>query len=198
MIRSAAAVLIAGVVAASAAATDPVRVKGSSASFPATLNLPNGDKTVRLDLTGAGLRTKIGLGVYAVASYLQEGTAARTADDVVKADAVRLLHLVMERTVAPDDFIGAFKSAVGKSYPADAFAAEFKQLAAAVGDRSAAKGDHVFLVSVPEAGVRIKLADKVDVTIKNPAFARALWEVYLGSKPLDDGLKKSLVGMLPR
>jgi hypothetical protein len=109
-----------------------------------------------------------------------------------------MLHLVMERTVEPSDFIGAFKAAVGKTYPADKFAAEFAQLAAAVGDKAAQKGDHVTLTHTPGAGVRIKLADKVDVSIGTPAFAQALWEVYLGPNPIDENLKKGLVSLLPR
>ena len=42
-----------------------------------------------------------------------------------------LLYLVMERAVGAGDFIDAFKTAVGKSYPADKFAAEFAHLAVA-------------------------------------------------------------------
>jgi hypothetical protein len=44
--------------------------------------------------------------------------------------------------------------------------------------------------------VRILVGKKVDVTVKSPAFAQALWEVYFGPKPLDEGLKKELVGLL--
>ncbi|WP_390697647.1 chalcone isomerase family protein [Gemmata massiliana] len=51
-------------------------------------------------------------------------------------------------------------------------------------------GDNVTLLYVPGEGVRVQVSNKVDVTIKSPAFAQALWEVYLGAKPLDEGLKK--------
>jgi hypothetical protein len=109
-----------------------------------------------------------------------------------------MLHLVMERTVSSTDFIGAFRAAVGKSHPADAFAAEFAQLTAAVGEKAAEKGDHVILLASPGTGVRIRIAGKVDVSIRNAAFAQALWEVYLGPKPIDESLKKGLVSWLPR
>jgi hypothetical protein len=115
---------------------------------------------------------------------------------VPTADAVRLLHLVMQRTVQPTEFIGAFRAAVGKSYPEDKFAAEFKQLADAVGENAAVKGDHVTLLHAPGEGVRVLAGKKVDVTVKSPSFAQALWEVYFGPKPLDEGLKKELVGRL--
>jgi hypothetical protein len=198
MFRRAVVALVVGALAApTGSAADPVPVRGSQVTYSPSVEVQGKDRNVKLSLTGVGLRTRIGLRVYAVASYIQDGAAVRTAEDVVKADAVRLLHLVMERTVEPAEFLGAFKDAVGKTYPADKFAAEFKQLAEAVGDTAAAKGDHVTMLYVPGAGVRIRLADKVDVTVKGADFARALWEVYLGPKPIDESLKKGLVGMLP-
>ena len=42
------------------------------------------------------------------------------------------------------------------------------------------------------------MVGKVDVTFKNAAFADALWEVYLGARPLDEKLKKGLLEMLSR
>ena len=195
MFRLAALVLLA---APMAVAADAVPVRGSSASFPTTVTVPAGDKTVPLKLTGVGLRTRLGFRVYAIGSYLQDGVTPRSADELANADAVRMLYLVMERTVEPADFIGAFKSAVVKTHPADKFAGEFDQLTAAIGGTAAAKGDHVSLVSTPGAGVRVQIVGKVDVTIKNPAFAQALWEVFLGPNPLDESLKAGLAGRLSR
>lgn len=195
--RAVAALVIGALAAATGSAADPVPVRGSQVTYPPSVEVPIKDGNVKLALTGVGLRTRIGLRVYAVTSYVQDGAAVRTAEDVVKTDAVRMLHLVMERTVEPGDFLGAFRDAVAKTHPADKFAAEFKQLAEAVGDTPASKGDHVTLLCVPGAGVRIRLADKVDVTVKGADFARALWEIYLGPKPIDEALKRGLVGMLP-
>lgn len=196
MFRSTVVALIVAVVAVTGMAADPVPVKGTSVTYAPTVSATVKDKAVQLNLTGTGLRTKVGFGVYTVGSYVQDGTRVRSAEDVAKADAVRLLHLVMQRTVQPDDFIGAFRTAVGKSYPEGKFAAEFTQLVNAVGKNAAVKGDHVTLLNVPGEGVRIQVGQKVDVTVKSPAFAQALWEVYLGPKALDEGLKKGLVGQL--
>lgn len=196
MHRPAVVALVVAVVAGTGTAADPVPVKGTSVTYAPIVSVTAKDKAVPLNLTGVGLRTKVGFSVYTIASYVQDGTRVRGADDVAKADGVRLLHLVMQRTVQPTEFIGAFRAAVGKSYPEDKFAAEFKQLIDAVGENAAAKGDHVTLLHVPGEGVRIQVGKKVDVTVKSPAFARALWEMYLGPKPIDEGLKKELVGLL--
>jgi hypothetical protein len=199
MLRRAVVALVVGALGAlPAPAADPVPVKVASATYPASAAVAVGDKTVKVNLTGVALRKRFGAGVYTIGSYVQEGAAVKCAEDVVKADGVRLLHLVMERTVDSEDFVAAFRIAVGRIDPDDKIAPEFKQLTDAVGDNAAAKGDHVYLIAMPGVGVRIRLADKVDVTIKNPAFARALWEVYLGENPIDETLKKDLVGMMPR
>jgi hypothetical protein len=199
MFRRAVVTLIVGALTATTAvAADPVPVKGSSAKYPPAVAVTVGDKVTDLKLTGVGLRSKAGFSVYAVGSYLQDGVTARTPDELAKADAVRMLHLVMERTVEPGDFIDAFKTAVGKTYPADKFAAEFAQVAKAVGDTAAKKGDQITMLYTPGAGVRIQIVGKVDVTVKGAAFAQALWEVYLGPKPIDENLKKGLVGLLTR
>ena len=171
MFRRAVLALVVGAgTAATGMATEPVPVKGSSASYAPSVAVVVKDREVQLHLTGVGVRKRVGVAVYAVASYVQDGAMVRTAEDVVKADAVRMLHLVTERNVQPADFIGAFKSAVGKTYPEEQFAAEFKQLADAVGDKSAAKGDNVTLLYVPGAGVRIRMADKGGLTAKNLAL----------------------------
>jgi hypothetical protein len=198
MFRSAIVALLVVVVAMPGMAADPVPVKGTSVTYAPAVSANVKDKAVQLNLTGVGLRTKVGFSVYTVASYVQDGTRVRGAEDVAKADAVRLLHLVMQRTVQPDDFIDAFRTAVGKSYPEGKFATEFTQLVNAIGKNAATKGDHVTLLHMPGEGVRIQVSNKVDVTIKSPAFSQALWEVYLGAKPLDEGLKEGLVGMLAK
>lgn len=196
--RAVVALVVGALVAATAGAADPVSVKGSSAKYPESVAVTVGDKVINLKLTGVGLRSKIGVKVYAVGSYLQDGVTAQTAEELTKVDAVRMLHLVMERTVEPADFIDAFKSAVGKTYPADKFAAEFAEVAKAVGTMAAKKGDQVILLYTPGTGVRIQIVGKVDVMVKGAAFAQALWEVYLGPKPLEEALKKNLVGLITR
>jgi hypothetical protein len=196
--RAVIALVVGGVAALTAVADDPVPVSGSSVKYPRAVAVQVGDKATTLKLTGVGLRTRAFLNVYAVGSYLQDGAAVRSAEELARADAVRMLYLVMERTVDPADLLDAFKTAVGKTYPADKFAPEFAQVAAAIGTKSAQKGDHVSLLAVPGVGVRIQIVGKVDVTVRNTAFAQALWEIYVGPKPIDEDLKKGLVSQLPR
>jgi hypothetical protein len=198
MFRAAASVLFVASAALNIPAAEPVAVKGSATKYPTAVSATVGQKTYRLNLTGVGLRTKLGFGVYAIGSYLEDGARVRTAEELMKTDAVRALHLVMERDVQPREFVDAFKTAIGKNHPADKFQDEFAELMKAVGDRPLKKGDQIVLVAAPATGVRIQIVGKVDVSFKNAAFTEALWEVYLGAKPLDEKLKKGLVEMLAR
>jgi coproporphyrinogen III oxidase-like Fe-S oxidoreductase len=198
MFRAAASVLFVASAALNIPAAEPVAVKGSATKYPTAVSATVGQKTYRLNLTGVGLRTKLGFGVYAIGSYLEDGARVRTAEELMKTDAVRALHLVMERDVQPREFVDAFKTAIGKNHPADKFQDEFAELMKAVGDRPLKKGDQIVLVAAPATGVRIQIVGKVDVSFKNAAFTEALWEVYLGARPLDEKLKKGLVEMLAR
>jgi hypothetical protein len=198
MFRCVSGILIVAVCAQKTPAAEPVAVKGSTAKYPPSVSVALGGKSVKLNLTGVGLRTKFGFGIYAIGSYLQDGASARTAQELMTTDAVRALHLIMDRDVEPRDFVDAFKTAIGKNHPADKFQNEFAQLMKEVGDRPLKKGDQIVLVASPETGVRIMIVGKVDVTFKNAAFTEALWEVYLGARPLDEKIKKGLTEMLAR
>lgn len=179
-----------------ALAAEGLPVPGSNVKFPAVVTVQHGQQTVTLKATGTALRTRAIFSVYAIASYLQDGNTAKTADDVARAEAVKMMYIVMERTVSGKDFIDAVKTAVGKSHPADKFAAEFTQLNEVLGDKSAAKGDHVSLTYLPGTGLRVQIIGKADLTVKGAEFGRAVWEVYLGAKPIDDGMKAGLVSQL--
>src|SRR4029453_15544700 len=93
--------LVIGLFALNSPAADPVTVKGSSAKYPPAVSITVGEKAVRLNLTGVGPRTKLGFGIYAIAGYSEDGPRVRTAEELLKVDAIRALHLVMERDVEP-------------------------------------------------------------------------------------------------
>lgn len=198
MFRCAPGILVLVFCASNSTAVEPVPVKGSAAKYPPAVSLAVGEMAVKLNLTGVGLRTKFGFGIYAIGSYLQDGASVKTAQELMTTDAVRALHLIMERDVEPRDFVDAFKTAIAKNHPPDKFQDEFTQLMKAVGDQPLKKGDQIVLVATAATGVRIMIVGKVDVTFKNAAFTEALWEVYLGSKPLDEKIKKGLIEMLTR
>src|SRR5947209_10861087 len=99
-----------------AMAAEMVGVPGSNARFATAVEVQAAGKSVRLALTGAAMRKKAIFSVYAVASYLQEGVAAKTAEQLAAAEGVKLLHLVMERAVSGEAMAAAMRAGVRRSY----------------------------------------------------------------------------------
>src|SRR2546421_223137 len=74
----------------------------------------------------------------------------------------------------------AIQAGVRLNHPADAFAAELKKVAEVLGALDLRKGDQVTLTALPRVGLRCQVVGKTDVLIENPAFAKAVWDIYLG------------------
>lgn len=179
--------------AAASQAAELVGVPGSGTRYPTPVTAQVAGKDVSLVLTGVAMRKKYLLNVYAIGSYLQDSVAARTAEELVAADAPKRLHLVMERDVDGKTMAEAFRTAIRANYPAPALDSEVNQLVAFMEPLAANKGDQVFLTHVPGVGLHCQMLGKAEVTIASPALARAVWEIYLGKNHLGEDIKKGLV-----
>jgi hypothetical protein len=180
-----------------AAAEDAVGVAGSEVRYPTAAEATVGGKAVRLVLTGAALRKRIGIKAYTVASYVQDGVPVRTAEQLIESAAVKMLHLVMQRDVDGPTMAAGVRTGIRLNYPADAFAAELDKFERAMKDQELAKGQHVLLTAVPAVGLHCRVPGKADVTIPNPAFTKAVWEIYLGPKNVGEAVKAGLLSRCP-
>jgi hypothetical protein len=189
-----AAVAILG--AATARAADNVNVDGSDVTFPTQIESTIEAKPNKLSLTGAGLRRRVFFKVYAIGSYVETGTRVRSADDLVRADVPKQLHLVMERDVAGQDMADAVEKGIHQSRGDRAFPDELKSLGETMRGLELKKGDNVWLTYVPKKGLEVDIAGKKQFRIDNSDFAKAVWEIYFGKKNIDDDLKKALVSRL--
>jgi hypothetical protein len=191
-----AAVVLVGLCGAVALAENDVTVPGSSAKFPPLIESKIGDNAVRLDITGAALRTKLLFNIYAIASYLQNGVVVHRAEELAAIDAPKQLHLVMERDVDGKDMAAAFREAIRLNYPAPQFDSEVSQLADFLQAHTVRKGDHVWLTHIPGVGLHARLVGKTEVTIRNAAFSKAVWDIYLGKNNLGLSIKEGLTSRL--
>jgi hypothetical protein len=173
-----------------------VSVPGSTAQYPAVVECSVAARPVKMVLTGAALRQKLFVNVYAVGSYVQEGVRVRSAEELAAVNCPKRLHLIMQRAVDGKDLAEAFRAAIRLNYPEPAFAAEITTLSQFLRSTAAQKGDHILLTHVPGVGLQCSLAGKADFLIKNPAFARAVWDIYLGKNNLGESIKKGLVARL--
>jgi hypothetical protein len=193
-----AAVVLVGLCGAVALAENEVTVPGSTAKFPPLIESKIGDNAVKLDITGAALRTKLVFNVYAIASYLQDGVVVHSAEELAAVDAPKQLHLVMERDVDGKDMAAAFRDAIRLNYPAPQFDSEVNLLAEYLQAHPVKKGEHVWLTHVPGVGFHARVVSKTDkaMIITNPAFSKAVWDIYLGKNNLGLSIKEGLTSRL--
>jgi hypothetical protein len=192
LIVAAALVLaVAGLVAA-----EMVGVPGSKAKYPDLTEIQIGDKSYRMTLTGTALRTRWGFNVYAIASYVELAVNVHSAEHLIALDCPKQLHIVMERDVEGKDMAEAFKAAIRLNHNEPEFAAEIETLTGAMLANPAKKGDHILLTHVPKVGLRCAIGSKPEFTIENPAFARAVWEIYFGQNNLGLSIKEGLMSRL--
>jgi hypothetical protein len=194
MLLAAALVILASTTVAIAA--ELIGVPGSSVTYSSEIDAKVNGQNVPMTLTGVAVRKKLLFNVYAVGSYVHKGTPLKTAEDLAATDAPKMLHLVMERDIDGKDLGQAFADAIRLNYPAPAFDAEVKLLTDYLKSRSVKKGDQFMLVHAPGVGVECVMNGKTETVIRNVAFARAIWDIYLGPKNIGIEIKAMLTARL--
>lgn len=190
------AVTLLGVAASLALAADMVPTPGSNVRFPTPVDVTLNGKPVKFVLTGTALRSKYFVSVYAIGGYVQEGSGVKSPEDLASFDGFKRLELVMERDVSGKDMADAFQSAIRLNYPVPSYNAEMAQLNEAVRALNLTRGDHVWLTHLPGVGLHVALAGKSEMIIRNPAFTKAVWDIYLGRTNLGNEIKRGLVSRL--
>jgi len=158
--------------------------------LPETLDA--GGKT--LVLNGAGLRKKFFFKIYAGALYLPEKDS--DPGKIVPADApmaVRM-HFIYDG-VSAEKLIetwneGFEKTTGGRPGPLSDRIAAFNGLFTG----EAGEGDVYDIVYIPSEGVRVIMNGRAAGTIQGLDFKTALFAIWLGEDPADDGLKEEMLG----
>lgn len=189
-------VAAAALLGAAAPAGETVGVDGSRTEYETKIEPTVGGKPVKMVLTGAALRKKLVFSVYTIGSYVEAGSGVRSAEDLAAADCPKQLHLVMERDVEGKEMAEAVQKAIRNGRGNDAFPEELKALAETMKGLTLKKGDHVRLTNLPKKGVECDVAGKKQLLIENSDFSKAVWEIYLGKKNIDEDIKKALASRL--
>lgn len=146
-----------------------------------------------LVLSGAGLRKRLFFQVYAVGLYVQD----RKADPIAQPGPKRV-HIHMLRDVGAEQFTEALADGIKANHPeaeAKALEPRVKELGAIMAGLKEAKtgmvialdwtgSETVLVVDGKPAGPPIQGAD----------FYRALLRIWLGEQPVQEDLKKALLG----
>jgi Chalcone isomerase-like len=117
-----------------------------------------------LVLNGAGVRTKIIFKVYVAALYVSQKQT--TAGAILSDTNSQRVALHMLRELSDEKLLNAFNEAIEANHTLDYMS----------------------------GGTQISLNGTPRGTIAGEAFHRALLKIWLGNKPVQDDLKKSLLG----
>jgi len=186
-----AATVAAAVALNAGAQAQPVELEGQK--FEPTVQV--GGQT--LTLNGVGLRKRAIFKVYLNGLYVpQKSTDAAT---LINEKGARRASLRMLRDVDADSFVSAFTDGLKNNLSeaelaalkpqVDAFTATMKS----VGEVK--KGDVINFDYAPDGGTRITVNGQPRGNpIPGHDFYAAVMRIWLGDKPVDDGLKKGMLG----
>ena len=147
-----------------------------------------------LVLNGAGVRTRLMFKVYVGSLYVP--AKVKTAADVY-AKAPRRIQLNMLRDVTPDQMIDALNDGLNQANSAadaGAVKAQMADLAGMLKSMGQLKEGNVLAFDFVDGGTRVSLNGQAKGTIAGDAFNKALLNAWIGDKPVQDDLKKAMLG----
>jgi hypothetical protein len=150
-----------------------------------------------LTLNGAGLRKRAFFQVYAVGLYLPQKGSSTAA--VLGQAGPKRVSIHMLRDVSADAFTEALADGIRANHSetdAKALEPRVKELAAIIAElKEAKKGMAIALEWQPAAGtVMLVNGAARGKPIAGEDFYRALLRIWIGDKPVQDDLKKALLG----
>lgn len=172
--------------AASAAVLLAVQVAG--VDLPDTVNAEG--KTLKLN--GAGLRKKMVFKVYVAGLYVE--TPTHDAAALLSSNQVKSMRLRMMRSVKGKQIGESIEEGFARNSKAqqDKLKDRLAKFTAMIPDVD--EGDDIVMTWVPDHGTKVSVRGTDRGTIEGRDFADALFAVWLGPDPVQDDLKKALVG----
>jgi hypothetical protein len=149
-----------------------------------------------LSLNGAGTRTKVIIDIYVAALYL--GKKTQKAEDVLSDTGSKRMALHMLYGMSSEKLLDAFKKALEANHSAAELSAldvqlkKFYAIFAAVSAIN--KGDVILLDYQAATGTRVTINGIERGVVEGAEVNRALLKIWLGSKPVEEDLKKDLLG----
>jgi hypothetical protein len=147
-----------------------------------------------LVLNGAGVRTRVVFKVYVASLYLPQKATDLAG---VLSKSPRRIQLNLLRTLSADQLVDALNEGLAENNTAAELAAvksQVDQMATIMKSFKEVKEKDVVTLDFVEGATRIGLNGEAKGSIDGDAFNQALTKVWLGDKPVQADLKKSLLG----
>ena len=147
-------------------------------------------------LNGAGLRKRAFFQVYAIGLYLPQKSASPAA--VLGQQGAKRVAIHMLRDVGADTFTEALVDGIRANHSeaeAKALEPRIKELAAIIAELKEAKKGMAITLDWNGTDTRLLAQGKpMGRPIAGEDFYRALLRIWIGDKPVQDDLKKALLG----
>ena len=147
-----------------------------------------------LVLNGAGVRTRVVFKVYVASLYLPQKAADLAG---VLAKSPRRIQLNLLRTLSADQLVDALNEGLAENNTTAELATvkpQVEALATIMKSFKEVKEKDVITLDFVDGATRVGLNGDAKGNIGGEAFNQALTKVWLGDKPVQADLKKSLLG----
>jgi hypothetical protein len=152
--------------------------------------------STELVLNGAGLRKRVFFQVYTIGLYLPR--KAGNATGAINTEGPKRVSIHMLRDVGAAQFTDALADGIRENHgeaEATALAPRVQELAAIMAEVKEAKKGMVITLDWTGSATVIGIAGTpAGKPIEGADFYRALLRIWLGDKPVQDDLKKALLG----
>ena len=146
-----------------------------------------------LSLSGAGLRKRVIFQVYAIGLYVRDPKA-----DPISQPGPKRVLIHMLRDVGADQFVGALSEGIKENHSeaqAKALEPRVKELGATMASIQEAKKGMSITLDWTGSATQLSIDGKpAGRPIEGEDFYRALLRIWLGDKPVQEDLKKALLG----
>ncbi len=168
--------------------------------YPDEIKVGEGDAAYTLVGTGVALREKtfLKVDVYVLASYVCSQATFKDdkAAELLAYDGNKRLVMDLTRGFSAEKLKNAFSEVIEKNYEdTSAFQADLDTFLAYF-TKDAEDGDNLVFDYQPQVGLTTILNGETKGVIQNFEFVKALWTVWFGEKPANNGMKKKLVANL--
>ena len=146
----------------------------------------------QLSLVGMGLRIKFIFKVYVAGLYME--TPSQKAEDVIAADQTKRVVMVMLRDLDKKQISDAILEGFKRNAAAQMEALK-ERLDTFIAQIPNAKAKESLIISyIPGKGTVVTTSAGQNTVVPGKDFADALFSVWLGKNPVDEGLKKGMLG----
>ena len=145
-----------------------------------------------LKLNGMGLRKKLMFKVYVAGLYLEN--PSKDAAAVVSSEQIKQMRLHVLRSLKASQVTEAIEEGFEKNSKEQmgALKDRLKKFSAMFTD--VAEGDPILMTYVPGKGTTVSIKGTEKGTVEGKDLADALWNVWVGRNPVQEDLKKALLG----